>query len=355
MVAPGRATPIPAGAAEAETALHAHRQRRRYSRERIYSLLLLAPSVIAIAVFVYGFIGYTAYTSLSNWDSLVPDLSWAGFGNYRDLFRIYRFQVDLRNTVTFTTFFVLACLILGFLLAVLLDQHIKGENLFRGIFLMPMAISFIVTGVAWRWLLAPGTQNTGTTGINQLLENAGLGFLKSKWFTNETVWHVSPDSAAGNLLDAIGMGFLASPKFGIPVAMLSVVLAATWQMSGYTMALYLAGMRGIPDELREAARVDGASELQIYRYIILPMLNPITLSAVIILGHISLKIFDLVVAMTGPGTGFVTDVPALFMYDTTFRGNHFNQGAGVAIVLLLSVAILIVPYLIYNARTETEQ
>jgi glucose/mannose transport system permease protein len=355
MVAPGRATPIAVDIEAPDEVRYEPIHRRRITRERVYSLLLLAPSIIAIAIFVYGFIGYTAWASLSNWDGLVPDLSWAGFVNYQELFGIFRFQVDLRNTVTFTSFFVLACLVLGFLLAVLLDQRIKGENIFRAIFLLPMAISFIVTGVAWRWLLAPGTQTTGATGINQLLENIGLGFLANPWFTNPTVWHISPDSAVGNILEAIGLGFLASPKFGIPVAMLSVVLAATWQMSGYTMALYLAGMRAIPDELREAARVDGASEFQIYRYVVLPMLHPITLSAVIILGHISLKIFDLVVAMTGPGPGFATDVPALFMYDTTFRGNHFNQGAGVAIVLLLSVACLIVPYLIYNARTEAEQ
>lgn len=354
MVAPGRAAPIPARVEHSEPSARLPGRRRRVSRERIQSLLLLTPSVIAIAIFVYAFIGYTAWTSVSNWNGLVPDLSWAGFVNYQKLFDIFRFQVDLRNTVTFTVAFVLSCLILGFLLAVLLDQHIKGETIFRSIFLMPMAISFIVTGVAWRWLLAPGSENTGVTGINQLLGNVGLGFLANKWFTNPTIWHISSDSWMGNALGAVGLGFLASPSFGIPVAMLSVVLAATWQMSGYTMALYLAGIRGIPEELREAARVDGASEVQIYRHIILPMLNPITLSAVIILGHISLKIFDLVVAMTGPGPGFATDVPALFMYDTTFRGNHFNQGAGVAMVLLISVAGLIVPYLIYNAKTEAE-
>jgi len=108
--------------------------------------------------------------------------------------------------------------------------------------------------------------------------------------------------------------------------MISVVVAATWQMSGYTMAMYLAGLRSIPEELREAARVDGATEFQVYRHVILPLLRPITLSAVIVLGHISLKIFDLVVSMTGPGPAFATDVPAFFMWDTTFRGNNFARG-----------------------------
>jgi glucose/mannose transport system permease protein len=155
-------------------------------------------------------------------------------------------------------------------------------------------------------------------------------------------------------LQQIGLGGLASPYIGISLAMISVVIAATWQMSGYTMAMYLAGLRGIPEELREAARVDGANEFQIYRHIILPLLQPITLSAVIVLGHISLKIFDLVVSMTGPGPAFATDVPAFYMWDTTFRGNNFAEGAAIATILLVMVAVLIVPYLIYTTRTEAE-
>ena len=299
---------------------------RRLTRDRIISILLILPSVLAILLFVYGFIGFTAFTSFTKWDQqLTPDFTFAGLSNYQRLFENPRFQIDMGNTVTFTVLFLIATLVIGFLLAVLLDQRIRAEGLFRSIYLFPMAISFIVTGVVWRWMLAPGTEITGAAGVNLLLEKIGLGFLKSGWYTD--------------------------PSIGIK----AVVIAATWQMSGYTMALYLAGLRSIPDELREAARVDGASEFQIYRHILVPLLQPITLSAVIILGHISLKIFDLVVAMTGPGTGFSTDVPALFMFDTTFRGNRFAQGASIATVLLLMVAVLIVPYLVYNARREVEQ
>jgi glucose/mannose transport system permease protein len=217
-----------------------------------------------------------------------------------------------------------------------------------------MAISFIVTGVVWRWLLNPGTAQTGSSGINLLFERTGLGFLRSGWFTDPTIWHVRPGSAAGSLLGRLGLGGLASPYVGVSLAMISVVIAAIWQMSGYTMALYLAGLRAIPDELREAARVDGASEFQLYRHIILPLLQPVTLSAVIILGHISLKIFDLVVSMTGPGPAFATDVPAFFMFDTTFRGSNYAQGAAIATLLLILVALLVVPYLIHTVRTEAE-
>lgn len=293
--------------------------------DRVISVLIIAPSLVLIAVFVYGFIGFTAFASLTKWNNLAPDFSWVGLHNYVRLFSTIRFQIDLRNTVTFTVLFLVVCLSLGFLLAVLLDQRIRGEGLFRSVFLFPLALSFIVTGVVWRWMLNPGSLQLGSTGVNLLFEKVGLGFLKSGWYTD--------------------------PRIGIK----AVVIAATWQMSGYIMAMYLAGLRGIPEELREAALVDGATSVQVYRHIIVPLLHPITLGAMIILGHISLKIFDLVVAMTGPGPGFSSDVPAFFMFDTTFRGNNFAQGAGIAFILLIMVAVLIVPYLVYSLRTEAQR
>lgn len=327
---------------------------RQVTWERIIAVLLITPSALAIAVFVYGFIGFTSFASLTRWDRLLPDFTLVGLSNYQKLFANQRFQIDLRNTVGFTIFFLIMCLVIGFLLAFFLDQRIRGEGFFRSIYLFPMAISFIVTGVVWRWLLNPGSPALGATGVNLLFEQSGLGFLKWGWFTDPVVWHIPPDTLAGRALGQIGLGRLTTPTFGVSAGVVSLVLAAAWQMSGYTMAMYLAGLRGIPDELREAARVDGASELQILRHILIPLLRPITLSAVIILGHISLKIYDLVVAMTGPGIGFSTDVPAFFMWDTTFRGNHFARGASIAIVLLIMVAVLIIPYLVWSTRAEAE-
>lgn len=327
---------------------------RRITWERIVAILLISPSALAIAVFVYGFIAFTGFSSLTKWDSLLPDFSLVGLSNYQRLFANQRFQIDLRNTIGFTLLFLIVCLVIGFFLAFLLDQRIRGEGIFRSIYLFPMAISFIVTGVVWRWLMTPGSPELGSTGINLLFDRIGLGFLRWGWFTDPVVWHIPPDSLVGQALGQIGLSGLTTPLVGVSAGVVSLVLAAAWQMSGYTMALYLAGLRGIPDELREAARVDGASELQILWNIILPLLRPITLSAVIILGHISLKIYDLVVAMTGPGIGFSTDVPAYFMWDTTFRGNHFARGASIAIVLLLMVAVLIVPYLVWSTRSEAE-
>jgi len=327
---------------------------RQVSRDRWISLLLIAPSVIAIAVFVYGFIAFTGFSSLTKWASLTPDFTFVGMRNYARLFTIDRFLIDLRNTVNFTVLFLAACLALGLFLALLLDQKVKGEAIFRNIFLFPMAISFIVTGVVWRWLLNPGTIQTGSSGVNLLFERMGLGFLRSKWFTDPTVLYIRPETTVGQFLNSIGLDWVTTPYVGFSIAIISLVIAATWQMSGYTMAMYLAGLRGIPDELREAARVDGATEMQILRHIILPLLRPITLSAVIVLGHISLKIFDLVVSMTGPGPAFATDVPAFFMWDTTFRGNNFAQGAAIATILLIMVAVLIVPYLRFTMRSEAE-
>jgi glucose/mannose transport system permease protein len=297
---------------------------RRLDWERTTSILLILPSAIAIAIFVYGFIGFTGFVSLTKWNKLLPDFSLVGLRNYQTLFANPRFRIDMRNMAVFTVLFLLSCLAIGFLLAILLDQGIKGENIFRSIFLFPMAISFIVTGIAWRWLLNPGSAEMGSTGVNLLFEKVGLDFLKSGWYTD--------------------------PKIGIK----AVVIAAVWQMSGYVMAMYLAGLRGISDELREAARVDGASELQILWHVIAPLLRPITLGAVIVVGHIALKIYDLVVAMTGPGIGFSSDVPAYFMWDTTFQANRFAQGASIATILLVMVGILIVPYLAYSLRKEAE-
>jgi len=295
----------------------------RYSRkDRATSIALVLPTIVVMFIFIYGFIGFTGYASFSNWKKLKPDFTFIGFENYIKLFQNQRFIIDMRNTFTFTVLFLIATILLGFFLAFLLEQKVKGESIFRNIYLFPMALSYIVTGVVWRWLLSPGTAATGPLGVNLLFDNLGLGFLKNGWYTD--------------------------PNIGIR----AVVIAATWQMAGYVMALYLAGMRGIPDELKEAARVDGANEFDVYRYIVIPLLRPITLSAVIILGHMSLKIYDLVVSMTGPGTGFSTDVPALFMFDTTFRGNRFAQGSSIAMVLLIMVAVLVVPYLVSSYRKE---
>lgn len=315
----------------------------RYTRDRVISIGLITPSIIAVAVFVYGMIGWSGFVSLTKWNRLTPDLAFNGLANYASIFSNERFQLDLRNTVVFTIVFIAVSLTLGLLLANLLDRRIRGETFFRSIFLFPMAISFIVTGVVWKWLLTP------SSGVNLLL---GLDAKTNRWFTDPTVVYLKPDSGPGMVLHDIGLGFITDPRFGIPIALLSIVIAAVWQMSGFVMALYLAALRGVPEELREAARVDGASEWQVFRRVTLPLLTPVTVTAVIILGHISLKIYDLTVAMSPNGPGFATDFPATYMWQVSFTDNQFAKGAAVATVMLVLVATLIVPYLIWNRRQE---
>ncbi|MDQ4029529.1 MAG: sugar ABC transporter permease [Actinomycetota bacterium] len=305
--------------------------RGRLMADRTWAVLLLVPSMLAIGIFVYGFIGWTGYVSLSRWRGVVPDYTFVGDDNYVRLSRNLRFQADIRNTIVFTALFLFAATVLGLAAALLLDQKIKAEGLFRSVFLFPMAISFIVTGIAWQWLFNP------TTGVNLLARKTGYDGPLPRWLTD-------PDILFGFRVGQI--------EAGIPIALIPLVIAATWQLAGFTMAMYLAGIRGVSEELREAARVDGATEWQVYRRVVLPLLAPVTLSVLVILGHISLKIFDLVVAMAGSGPGFATDMPAFYMFEATFRGNQFAIGAAIAMVLLFLVATVVVPYLYYSLRRE---
>ncbi|WP_391572812.1 carbohydrate ABC transporter permease [Cohnella sp.] len=303
-------------------------RKKKKNRELLLPILMLLPSIAAIAIFIYGFIAKTGYTSFTDWNTLVQSDNFIGFDNYRFLFSDFRFQSDLRNTLVFTILFIAVTMMIGLFLALMIDRKVRGESFFRNVFIFPMAVSFIVTGVIWQWLLNP------TTGINLILRKLGFDSVP-KWYTSTEIYLGLP---------------IGQIKFGIPIAIIAVAIATVWQMSGFAMAMYLAGLRAVPDDLREAARVDGAEESQIFFKVILPQLTPITMSLVIILAHISLKIFDLVYAMTGPGAMFVTDVPGVYMFETTFRGNHYAQGAGIATVMLVFISLLIIPYLVSSLR-----
>lgn len=283
---------------------------------------LVLPSFLLILVFVYGFIAYTGWTSLTDLNQLQMEPGkFIGTINYSELLQNPRFQIDIRNTVIFSLIFIPGCLIIGLGSALLIQSGIKSEGIFRTIYLAPMAISFIVTGVVWRWLMNP------SAGLNDLFAAIGLGFLQNAWYT--------------------------SPTLGIA----AIALPAIWQLSGYTMALYLAGLRAIPKDLYEAAAVDGAGGFYAFRRITFPLLVPVTLSAIIILGHISLKVFDLVVAIAGMGggPGFSADVPATFMFQTTFQANRFAEGSAISILLLLVVSLLVIPYLYFSLRQEGQR
>ena len=312
--------------------------RRHGISERWLSPLILSPSLIAIFIFVYGFIGMTLWVSFSTWSSPRRDLTIISplLVTYQKLFENTRFQIGLRNTVVFTVLFLLAAVLVGLLLAIALDQKLPARGLVRNIFLFPYALSFVVTGVSWRWIFNPEsglTQLAEDLGINWMLDKVGLGPLRIDWLIDPTVWGDLP------MPDAV------KAQIGIPIALIPVVIAATWQLSGFAMAMYLAGLGTISNDVREAAALDGASTYQVYRHIIIPLLRPITVSTLIILGHISLKIFDLIFAMSGSGPGFATDVPGIFVYEQTFRATRYNTGAAASVVMLFLICVVMIPYL----------
>ncbi len=365
----------------------------KLSSDKTAALLVILPSLILIGIFVYGFIGQTVYVSLTDWGQGAaltknPDLNLIGLKNYGELFSGFlnsRFRQDLVNAVFYTVFLVSGALGIGLVLAILLDRGPKGESVFRTIFLYPMSLSFIVTGTIWRWLLAP------RGGVNTLPEMVGLPALGFRWLNSRQSilnfnWQNLPQITAivvgvvflfiasrqwrrglkkKGLLGLIPTGLLFLWAFwgarftpeilpmpeqhGFNLAAIGIIITAIWQYSGYTMALYLAGLRGISEDLREAARLDGANQFQYYVNVAIPILKPMTMSAVIILAHISLKMFALIFAMTGPDNA-QTSHPAVLMYLTTFRANNFAKGAAIAVVLFLLVAVFIVPYLISAYR-----
>jgi glucose/mannose transport system permease protein len=282
-------------------------------------LLLISPSIVLMAVFVYGLIGWNIRVSLTNWREANRTNGFVGLDVYKELRTDERFSLDLHHILLFTVTFIVGTLVLGALLALLLDKGVKGEGFFRAVYLFPMAVSFIASGIVWRWLMNPAPGDRAS-GLNVVFDKAGLSFLANDWWQN-------PNRGAAAL-----------------------ALPAIWALSGYVMALYLAGFRGVPEELREAARMDGASEWRVYRHVVFPHLRPVTLAALIILGHISIKVFDLIVAIGGKQ--LVTEVPAVYMWVLIYDARDYAKGAAIATLLLVGISVLIVPYLVYTVRQE---
>ncbi|WP_419922594.1 carbohydrate ABC transporter permease [Candidatus Poriferisodalis sp.] len=291
--------------------------------------------------------------SISNWATLKEDLSIRDpvLGNYADIFQTARFQADIRNTIVFTALFLALAVVVGLGAAILLEQKVRGRKFFRNVILFPYAISMVVTGVVWRWIFNPEAGVNllfDVTGFNSLLQSAGVGELQPGWTTDPNVWF----QVNGVVERVLPFGDEISVQLGIPAAIVPVAIAASWQVSGFVMAMYIGGMATVPESVREAARIDGASEWQVYRRVVIPMMRPVTITVLVILLHISLKTFDLVVAMAGPGPGFATDLPSLYVFETMFRATRYNAGTAAAIVVLLFTVIVIVPYLVRSARAD---
>lgn len=287
-------------------------------RERLQDMLpklVLAPSFAAVIVFVYGFILWTIYLSFTN-SRTFPNYTLTDARAYQRLWR-WTFESDppsswytsITNLGIFGVLYIGICLALGLLLAILLDQKIRGEGVLRPIYLYPMALSFIVTGVAWKWFLDPGL------GLEKTLHAWGWTSFHFDWIKNK---------------DRV---------------IYTVVIAGVWQASGFVMAMFLAGLRGIDGEIMKAAQMDGATPVQLYRRIVIPMLRPVFLSAFIVLAHMSIKSYDLVVALTSGGPGGSAWLPSNFMYEYTFKRNEMAVGSASAVIMLMTITAIIVPYL----------
>ena len=281
--------------------------------------LVLLPSMILMFYFVYVLLFQNFLLSLTNRKGINSTGEFIGGGNYAELIVEDRFQNSMQNLLLFTVAFIGGTMLIGLIMAILLERGIPGEGLFRSTFIFPMALSFIASGLVWGFLMNP-SRGDNAGGLNWLLKNIGLGALQNPWWQANT-W---------------GMAALALP--------------AIWMFSGYIMALFLAGFRGIPDDVREAAKIDGANEFQIYTRVLFPLLGPAALSALVILGHISVKVFDLVVAVSFKQ--FRTETPAVYMWVTTFDATNFGKGAAIAAILLIVTAIIVIPYLVSVYKGE---
>ena len=279
--------------------------------------IVLAPSFIAILIFVYGFIAWTAWVSLTR-SRLLPRYEIEGFIQYERLFDSPRWDTAMNNLYIFGALFIGVSMILGLILAILLDQQIRVEGAIRTIYLYPMALSMIVTGTAWKWILNPGL------GLEAMVK--GWGYEN---FTFD--WLVNPD-----------------------MAIYTVVLAAIWQSSGFVMALFLAGLRSVDTEIIRAAQIDGIPTWRVYVSIIIPSMAPIFLSAFIVLAHLAIKAFDLVIALTGGGPGYATDLPATYMYAMAFSRGDIGQAAASAMIMMLVVFAIVVPYLYSELRARND-
>ena len=275
--------------------------------------LLITPSALLVLVCVYGYIMFTVYLSFTP-STLLPVLQWNGTAAYERLFGLQNWSVALGNLWVFAGLYIVISMVLGLSLAILIDQRIRLESGFRSIFLYPMALSFIVTGTAWKWLLDPGV------GLEHTLHTLG-------WTDFSFAWIKSSE-----------------------MAIYCVVIAAVWQTTGFVMAMFLAGLRGVDHEQINAARLDGAKPWQIYHRIIIPQLGPVFISAFVILAHMAIKSYDLVIALTNGGPGRSTWLPSVFMYQYTFTRNEMAVGAASSVLMLFGIAAVVLPYLYFELR-----
>lgn len=279
--------------------------------------IVVAPSVIATLTFIYGFIGWTVYISLTK-SKMTPKYEFAGLVQYKKLMLNPRWDVAFDNMIIFSILFILIATLVGIFLAILLDQKIRNEGFIRTIYLYPMALSLIVTGTVWKWIMNPDL------GFENAIRALG-------WESFRFDWIVQSD-----------------------MAIYAIISAAVWQASGFVMALFLGALRGINPEIINSARIDGASLPTIYVRIIIPSLRSTFISTTVVLAHLAIKSFDIVVAMTAGGPGYATILPANFVQDTAFQRNSLGLASSAAVVMLIVIMSIIIPYLYSELRTKKQ-
>jgi len=289
-------------------------------KKKMELLFFLLPVIVLVALFVYGFIGWSFYTSQTDWKVIGETGKYVGFENYKILFsRDRTFKKALFNTLKLSAIFIGCTIPLGLILAILLDLDIVAKKAFRIVFLLPLSFSFVASASMWFWMFSP---EIGV--INSFLKLLGLGFLEQPWIT-------SGDQSV-----------------------FCIAVAYIWQFSGFATLVYYAGISGVSEDIREAARIDGATRFQEYWRIVIPMQKPATLTVLVILLMYSLKVFDLVWLMTGGGPGKSSEVLSTFMYKTTFSRNFFGRGAAIGIIMFIVSLIIILPFFIRRGESAYE-
>jgi glucose/mannose transport system permease protein len=287
----------------------------KHSIEHHLPKLVLAPALVLGLAFIYGFMIWNGALSVTA-SRMLPNYEFVGWLQYERLWAMERWWVALKNLAIFGVLYVGLSMALGVFLAILLDQKVRGEGFIRTVYLYPMALSFVVTGTAWKWILNP------SDGLQKVMQDLG-------WTSFTFDWLVQSD-----------------------LAIYCVVIAGVWQSAGFAMALFLAGLRGVDDSIIKAAQIDGASLPRIYWRIVLPSLKPVFFSTLMVLSHLAIKSFDLVMALTAGGPGYATDVPATFMYAMSFSRGQIGLGAASATIMLVTVAAIVVPYLYSELRSK---
>jgi len=285
----------------------------------VVSAVFIFPSLLIYAVFVLSTMIYSLVLSFTDWDGISRTLNFIGLVNYIKLFNDTQFYNAFKNNLIWVVISLILPMFLGLFLAALIDRQIRGENIFKSIFYLPMTISFIVIAVIWSWVYEP---NLGI--LNTFLRAVGLGFISKAWLANQNT------------------------------ALFSIIIAASWQLTGYSMILFLAGLRNVPPELIEAAKLDGANAWQSFWHVIFPMLRSVRTVVIATILINSFRVFDLVFAMTQGGPGGASNVLAMFMYQETFWKYRMSYGSTIAVIQFIIILIIMIVYLWRSMKAEEE-